>query len=193
MSRIVVFQQVSLDGYFVDSRGDMMWAKEDNDEESDAFASENASSDGVLAFGRVTYEMMASFWPSPQAYAMLPIVAEYMNARPKIVFSQTLQHADWNNTTIVRDDPAAYLGKLKKQDGQGIAILGSGSIVAHVAPHALIDEYQLMVCPLVLGSGRTMFEGVPRLLRFELNSSRVFSNGKVFLSYVPRRNGQISA
>ena len=183
MRKVIVFQQVSLDGYFVDNHGEMMWAKEGSDAESDAFASQNASSDGVLAFGRVTYEMMSGFWPTPQAHEMLPVVAEYMNKRPKIVFSRSLRIADWNNTTIVHEDPVTYVQSLKKQEGPGIAILGSGSIVAHLAPHGLIDEYQLMVCPLVLGAGRTMFEGVPEPLHFTLNASRVFQSGKVFLSY----------
>ena len=186
MAKVLVFQQVSLDGYFVDGDGDMMWAKEGNDEESDAFASENAASDGMLAFGRVTYDMMASFWPTPEAHAMMPTVAEYMNKREKIVFSKTLKDAGWNNATIVRDDPAAYLRKMKVQDGPDIVILGSGSIVSQVAPYGIIDEYQLMVCPLVLGKGRTMFDGVPEHLSMRLNSSRIFGNGKVFLSYGPR-------
>jgi dihydrofolate reductase len=102
MRKLVVFDTVSLDGYFVDASGDMSWAHKD-DPEWNGFVADNASAGGTLLFGRVTYELMASFWPTPQAMAMAPIVAKRMNSLPKIVFSRTLESATWSNTKIVKD------------------------------------------------------------------------------------------
>ncbi len=103
MSKVVAFEQVSLDGFFVDANGDMSWAHK-QDAEWNAFTASNASGNGALVFGRKTYDMMASFWPTPMALQTNPAVAERMNALPKIVFSRTLDAASWNNTTLIKDD-----------------------------------------------------------------------------------------
>jgi dihydrofolate reductase len=184
MRKLIVFNQVSLDGYFVDAGGDMSWAHKD-DPEWNAFASENASGGGELVFGRITYEMMASFWPTPQAMQMMPAVAEGMNKSPKIVFSRTLDEAPWNNTRLIKGDIAARMRKLKEEAGPGMAILGSGSIVSQLAQAGLIDEYQFVTNPIVLGGGRTMFEGVKEKLHLKLIDSRTFKNGNVLLRYEP--------
>src|SRR5690242_19247936 len=104
MRKLLVFNHISLDGYFTDSKGDMSFARNDKpDPEWDAFVSGNASNGGMLVFGRVTYQMMASFWPTPAAAQSMPDVAERMNNLPKVVFSRTLQDASWENTRLVRD------------------------------------------------------------------------------------------
>jgi dihydrofolate reductase len=180
--KLIVFNQVSLDGYFVDAGGDMSWAHND-DPEWNAFASENASGGGELVFGRITYEMMASFWPTPQAMQRMPAVAKGMNESPKIVFSRTLDEASWNNTRLIKGDIAARMRKLKEETGPGMAILGSGSIVSQLAQAGLIDEYQIVTNPIVLGGGRTMFEGVKEKLHLKLIDSRTFKNGNVLLRY----------
>jgi dihydrofolate reductase len=182
MRKLIVFNQVSLDGYFVDASGDMSWAHR-NDPEWNAFASENASGGGELVFGRITYEMMAGFWPTPQALQMMPAVAEGMNTSPKIVFSTTLDAASWNNTRLIKGDIASQMRKLKAEAGPGMAILGSGSIVSQLAQAGLIDEYQLVINPIVLGAGRTMFEGVKEKLSLKLINTRTFGNGNVVLRY----------
>jgi dihydrofolate reductase len=187
MRRLVVFNNVSLDGYFVDRRGDMSWAKANQgDAEWDAFVAENASGSGVLLFGRVTYEMMAGFWPTPAAIASMPAVAAGMNRMPKVVFSRTLTSAAWSNTTLVNGDLLPATRRMKEESGPDMAILGSGRIVAQLAQAGLIDEYQVVVNPLVLGAGRTMFEGCDRTLDLMLTKSRAFANGKVLLCYAPR-------
>jgi dihydrofolate reductase len=184
MRKLIVFNHVSLDGYFVDKNGDMSWAKADHqDAEWDAFVAGNASGGGVLVFGRITYEMMASFWPTPVAIENMPAVAEGMNSMPKIVFSRTLKQASWNHTKLVKGDLAAEIRKMKKQSGKDMLILGSGSIVSQLTQEGLIDEYQIVVNPIVLGKGRTMFDGVKEKLRLKLTKSRTFGNGNVFLSY----------
>lgn len=184
MRKVVVFNMVSLDGYFVDGKGDMSWAHK-NDEEWNGFVSGNASGNGVLLFGRVTYEMMASYWPSPMALKNSPAVAKGMNEMPKIVFSRTLDSAPWNNTKLLKGDLATEIRKLKSETGPDMVILGSGSIVAQLAEENLIDEYQLATSPIVLGKGRTLFEGITRKLNLKLTQSRTFGNGTVFVCYQP--------
>src|SRR5580693_4378197 len=184
MRKVVVFNMVSLDGYFVDGRGDMSWAHK-NDEEWNTFVSGNASGNGVLLFGRVTYDMMASYWPSPMALKNSPAVAKGMNEMPKIVFSRTLDKVTWNNTKLLKGDLAPEVRKLKRESGPDMVILGSGSIVSQLAEENLIDEYQLATSPIVLGKGRTLFESVTKKLNLKLTQSRTFGNGTVFACYQP--------
>jgi dihydrofolate reductase len=188
MKKLLVFNSVSLDGYFTDPNGDYSWAQTGSDDaEYNAFVAGNASGEGELLLGRITYELMASFWPTPQAMQMMPAVAEGMNRMRKVVFSRTLDRASWANTTLLKGDLATDVRRLKQEPGAGIAILGSGSIVAQLASAGLIDEYQVVVTPVVLGRGRTMFDGLKEKLSLTLTRSRVFKNGKVVLCYEPAR------
>jgi len=186
MRRLVVFNSTSLDGYFTDANGDMSFAhRKEGDAEWDAFVAGNASGGGVLLFGRKTYELMASFWPTPAAAQMMPVVAERMNNLPKVVFSRTLDKAAWANTKLVKEDPVGAVRKMKTEPGEDMAILGSGGIVSQLAPHGLIDEYQIVVIPVVLGKGRTLFEGVQDKVPLKLAKARAFRNGNVLLCYEP--------
>jgi dihydrofolate reductase len=184
MRKLVVFNHVTLDGYFVDMNGDMSWAHK-NDAEWKTFAEGNAKGDGPLLFGRITYELMASYWPTPLASKNDPVLAERMNNLPKVVFSRTLDKASWNNTKLVKGDMAAEIRKMKKEPGEGMAILGSGSIVSQLAQEGLIDEYQIVVNPIVLGKGRTLFDRLRKKLTLKLTKTRAFGNGNVFLRYEP--------
>jgi dihydrofolate reductase len=184
MRKLSVFIQTSLDGYFTDSHGDMSWAHK-QDPEWNAFAADNASGGGALLFGRVTYEMMAGFWSTSDAHRMNPVVAEEMNSRPKLVISRKLERADWQNTTLLKGDLVQEVRKLKQQAGPDLVILGSGSLIAQLTQARLIDEYQLVVNGLVLGSGRSPFEGVTSRLPLKLERSRAFGNGNVVLWYRP--------
>ena len=185
MRKLVSFMQVSLDGFFADTSGDLSWAKAKQDAEFQAFVEQNARGGGVLLFGRMTYEMMASYWPSPVALKNDPVVAESMNSLPKIVFSRTLSKANWSNTTLIKGDLATEIPKLKKGDGEGMAILGSGSLVSQLAELGLIDEYQILVNPVALGRGRTIFAGIQKKLALTHTETRTFRNGSVFLCYEP--------
>jgi len=185
MRRLSVFNNVSLDGYFTDSNNDMSWAHKNADEEWNKFTSENASGGGVLVFGRITYDLMANFWPTKQAYDMMPAVAEGMNNLPKVVFSRTLDKASWNNTKLVSDNIEDEVRKMKSEPGADMVIMGSGTIVSQLARAHLIDGYQFIVHPLVLGSGRTLFEGVKEKLPMRRTSTRNFNNGNVLISYEP--------
>jgi len=184
MRTISVFQQVSVDGYFTTKDGDSSWTHGGaDDDEYNKFVEGNAKGGGALLFGRKTYEMMASFWPTPEAAKQFPVVAKQMNAMPKIVFSKTLERATWANTTLVKDDPATTVRALKREAGPPITIMGSGTIISQLARADLVDEYQLVVIPLVLGAGRSMFAGNDRRANLTLSTSRSFANGKVYLVY----------
>ncbi len=184
MRKLVVFNQVSLDGYFTDRNSDMSWAHKD-DAEWNAFAADNAKGGGVLVFGRITYELMASFWPTPFAIKQFPTVAEGMNNLPKVAFSRTLDKASWSNTRLVRSGMAAEIRKMKNEPGRDMVILGSGSIVSQLTQEGLIDEFQIVMNPIVLGKGRTMFDAVKEKLTLRRTKSRTFGNGNVLLCYEP--------
>ncbi|MBF0502259.1 MAG: dihydrofolate reductase family protein [Candidatus Riflebacteria bacterium] len=186
MRKLTVFNHTSLDGYFADAQGDMSFAhNEQPDAEWAAFVSDNAGGGGMLLFGRITYEMMASFWPTPVATAKMPVVAERMNNLPKVVFSKTLDTATWNHTKLIKCNMTDEVRKMKNEPGDDMVILGSGSIVSQLAQHGLIDEYQIVVNPVVLGKGRTMFEGIKGMLSMKLIKVRTFDNGNVLLCYKP--------
>ena len=184
MPRLNMFNNVSLDGYFTDSNNGMSWAHAGADDpEVRDFTAGNAKGAGALVFGRVTYQMMAGFWPTPMAAQMMPEVAAGMNRAQKYVFSRSLQKTDWANTTVMNGDPAQEIARLKRENGPGLTVLGSGSIVKQLTAAGLIDDYQLMVCPVILGGGRTLFEGNTGRPVLKLANSRVFKNGRVFLHY----------
>jgi dihydrofolate reductase len=184
MRKLIVFNSISLDGYFVDQNGGMGWAH-NNSAEFDAFVEENAKGGGELLFGRKTYDLMVSFWPTPFAAQSYPIVAERMNNLSKVVFSRTMDKPSWNNTKLVKGDIAAEVRKMKQESGVDMVIMGSGTLVSQLEQERLIDEYQVVLIPVVLGSGRTMFEGVKEKLSLTLTKTRTFSNGNVFLCYEP--------
>ncbi len=187
MRKLAVFNMVSLDGYFVDANGDMSWAHSDrsNDTEFNEFVQNNAKRGGELLFGRKTYDLMVKHWPTPAAIKNDPIVAAGMNSMPKVVFSRRMDKATWNNTKLVKDNLVEEVRNMKNESGKGMAILGSGEIVSQLAQEGLIDEYQILVIPIVLGKGRTMFEGIKDRLYLKLTRSRAFANGNVFLCYEP--------
>ncbi len=187
MRKLIVFNNVTLDGYFAATNSrDFSWAHTGGaDAEFDAFVADNAKGGGELLLGRITYELMASYWPTPAAMQNDPIVAQGMNSMPKVVFSRTLDKVSWSNTKLVKGDLASEVRKMKNEPGPGMAILGSGSIVSQLAQEGLIDEFQVVVNPVVLGEGRTMFDGIKKMLTLKLTKTRNFGNGKVYLCYEP--------
>lgn len=185
MSQLSVFNLVTLDGYFAGPGGDISW--HNVDPEFQELANEASNSGNTLLFGRVTYELMAGYWPSPEAIKDDPVVARGMNRAEKIVFSRTLKNADWNNTRLVKDDMLAEVRTLKQGSGKDLTILGSGSIVAQLAQEGLIDEFEILLNPVVLGQGKTMFEGIQDRFSLKLKSARTFKNGNVLLDYGPAR------
>lgn len=186
MQRLISFAQVTLDGYFTGRNGDLGWAHEgQQDAEWNAFVSGNASGGGQLLFGRITYDLMVSYWPTPVALERDRAVAEGMNQLPKVVFSRTLDKVSWDHTRLVKGDLATEVRKMKQAPGEGIVILGSGSLVSQLTQAALIDEYQIVVKPVALGEGRTLFDGLRQKLALKLTTTRAFTNGNVLLCYEP--------
>jgi dihydrofolate reductase len=183
MRRLTVFNLVTLDGYFAGKGGDISWHNVDKEFQELANAASNSGN--TLLFGRVTYELMAGFWPTPEAIRTDPIVAAGMNKAEKIVFSRTLDKVEWNNTRLVKSDMIAEVRNLKQGSGKDLTVLGSGSIVSQLAQEGLIDEYQILLNPVVIGKGKTMFEGVRDRFSLRLTKTRVFGNGTILLQYEP--------
>ena len=187
MAKLSVFNSVTLDGYFSGPDGDISWAKTRQDPEWASFIAENAKAGGLLIFGRKTYELMKSYWPTPEARKKDPVVAERMNNLPKVVFSKTLDSATWNNTRLLNGNLSAEIRRMKEESGDDMTIMGSGTIVSQLANEGLIDEYQIVLTPVVLGEGRTMFDGIQDNLPCKLTKSRTFANGNIFLRYEPAK------
>lgn len=184
MRKLSMFNTVSVDGFFTDAHGDMRWAQAGGDDaEWREFAAGNAGGGGALMLGRVTYDMMAGFWPTPAAAMQDATVVARMNEGPKFVVSRSLENPAWNNTSVLSGDLATAVRELKATDGPDIVILGSGSIVSQLTEANLIDAYQFVVTPLLLGTGRPLFETVTTRPTLTLVSSRAFKNGKTVLGY----------
>lgn len=184
MRSVSVFNSVSIDGYYTDADNDYLWAHEGQDDPGlRRFIKGNAQGDSALVFGRVTYDLMAAWWPTPEAAKAMPEVAEGMNRSPKYVFSRSMERADWSNTTLLKEDPATAIARIRQTPGPDLTILGSGSIVAQLAQARLVDEIQLLICPVMLGAGKSMFSGVRGHPWWKLSRSKTFDNGRVFVAY----------
>ncbi len=186
MRKLFAFNLVSLDGFFEGPNQKLDW--HNVDQEFNTFASEQASAADVLLFGRVTYQMMAGFWPTPEAIAADPVVAGLMNSLPKVVFSTTLGKAEWNNTRLVKDHVAEEVLKLKQQPGKDLALFGSADLLATLMQLDLVDEHRLLVNPVVLGDGHPLFNRAKDRLNLKPIRSGVFGNGNVLLCYQPARS-----
>jgi len=182
MRKLIVFNNISLDGYFTDAEGLLHWAHK-SDPEWNEFTASNASGGGVLVFGRKTYDLMAGFWPTAQATEMFPEVAEGMNNLPKVVFSRSMKEASWQNTRLIKDNIVEEMRKLKSEPGNDMVIMGSGTIVSLFTQEGLIDEYHIVTHPIIIGKGRTMFEGVKEKVPLKRTKTRTFENGCVFVCY----------
>lgn len=185
MRKLSAFNFITLDGYFKGPGEDISWHV--HGAEENQFAVESMRSNNTLVFGRVTYDLMAGYWTSPFAKENDPLVAEGMNRSDKIVFSNTLQKADWANTRIVKGDVVKAIKKMKQEPGNDMTILGSGTIVTQFAEHDLIDDYAFMVDPVIIGSGTPLFKNISRKLNLLLTDIKRFKSGVVLLSYQPLR------
>lgn len=187
MGILSVFNFMSLDGCFEGPlKGDISWHRHDAD--GRAYAAEMIARGNMLLFGRVTYDSMSSYWPTEMARLNDPVMAEGMNSAAKIVFSRTMDKAAWRNTTVMKDDVLDQIRKLKGSGGPNLTILGSGSIVKLFAENNLVDDYQFMVDPVVLGRGTRILDSIGMPLKLTLTSTRVFVNGSVLLEYKPASN-----
>lgn len=183
MRKITAFNFVTLNGYFKGPNGDISWHKHGTEENE--YAADMLKSGNTLLFGRVTYELMVSYWPTLDAIKNDPIVAKGMNYADKIVFSRTLKKVEWKNARLVKDNIAEEIKKMKQMPGKDMTLLGSGSILTQFAEQGLIDEYQIMVDPVVLGDGTPILKNIKQKLDLKLTSTRTFKSGVVVLCYQP--------
>jgi dihydrofolate reductase len=180
--KVVAVEFVSVDGVMESPEG---WASSySNDEMEEANASGMAASDALL-LGRVTYEQTAAFWSNQSGG--VPMV-DYINSVPKHVVSTTLEEPlGWNNSTLIRGNVAEDITRLKQQPGKDIAVLGSGALVRSLVQDDLLDELRLIIHPVVLGSGKRLFEDGGNRKALELVDSKTFATGVVYLTYRPAR------
>ena len=179
MRKIVAGLFVSLDG--------VMEAPEQwhfpyfNDEMGQAVASQMAAADTML-LGRRTYEEFAAYWANQGSEVEF---ADQINRTPKLVASTTLTSVDWQNSTLIRGDVAGELRRIKQEPGKDISITGSATLVRSLLRDGLIDELRLLVHPIVVGSGRRLFEDSGDRVPLKLVASQTFSTGVLYLTYAP--------
>jgi dihydrofolate reductase len=187
MRKVLLSNLVTLDGFFAGPKGELDWHIVD--EEFNQYAIDLLSKVDALLFGRVTYQLMADYWPAAATNPATPKsdleIADKMNNLPKIVFSKTLQKVEWKNTRLVKENIAEEISKIKEQPGKDMVIFGSGSIVSTFMQLGLIDEYRIIVNPVVLGNGKPLFKGINDKQNLKLVKTRVFGSGVVILYYQP--------
>lgn len=177
-----MFNMISADGFFEGPGKEIDW--HNVDAEFNNFAIEQLNNASVLIFGRKTYELMAGYWPSVEALKDDPVVAGIMNSIDKIVFSRKLRTADWNNTRIGKN--IEEVGReLKMKNEKDIFIFGSADLASSFTKLKLIDEYRIIISPLLLGKGNPLFKPLNDRLKLKLIRTTIFSSGNVLLIYRP--------
>jgi len=177
MRKVIVSNLMSLDGFFEGPNHELDWFVVD--QEFFEYARDMLRGVDTILFGRKTYQHMADYWPSAPAEE----IADQMNNLPKIVFSRTLESAEWQNSTLVKNDAVAEISKLKQLPGKDMVILGSASLASFLLQQGLIDEYRVILNPVLLGSGRPLFQDVKQRLRLKLSRTKLFGSGVVVLYY----------
>jgi len=189
MRKVVMVNLVSVDGFFAGSDGNLDWHVVDD--EFNRAAVEMIMRFDTILFGRVTYQLFEGYWPKaatdPSTSKEDRMIANKINEMTKAVFSRTLPHVDWENARLIKGDIAEEVRKLKQQPGKDIVIYGSGTIVQQLTNLGLIDEYQVMVNPVILGEGKPLFQNMQDMLNLKLASTRLFESGNVLLNYEPKR------
>lgn len=187
MRKVIASAWVTLDGFIAGPNGEMDWIGESFDEAMGKYESDLVSGADTLILGRVTYESFAGSWPhvpdNPSASEGEKEYARELNAMRKIVYSKTLDKAEWNNSRLLREVVPEEIERLKREPGKDMVIYGSASIVRAFTNLGLIDEYQLLVHPVVLGGGKTLLGHTQHLVNLRLLETRTLPSGVVLLSY----------
>lgn len=182
MGKLFLFMNVSLDGYVEDANHDIT-AFQTRDSKFEAFQQKQGKRAGTILLGRKTYAIMQQFWPTPMAAQMIPDVAAYMNATPKLVVSHTNFVPAWANTTVISHDVVEQLRRYKAEATADIIVLGSNNLGVTLLQAGLLDEIQLVLNPVVLGGGTTLFAGLPQE-ELTLKETLQFASGKLLLTYI---------
>jgi dihydrofolate reductase len=183
MRKIILQTLITLDGYYEGPNKEIDW--HNVDAEFNDFAIAFLNTIDTILFGRVTYQLMADYWPTADALKNDPVIAERMNNLSKIVFSKTMKNAEWNNTQVFKGNIPYEIKKLKQQSGKDIAIFASSELALTFIPHRLIDEFRILVNPVVLGCGKPLFKGLNERLKLKLLNTKTFNSGNVLLYYEP--------
>jgi dihydrofolate reductase len=179
MRRVIVWNMVTLDGYFEGPKPwEIDWHEYAWGAELERFVLDQSREVGELLFGRRTYEGMAGYWPTATGE-----VAEFMNRVPKIVFSSTLGTAGWNNSRLVAESASEEVTRLKRKPGKDLFIFGSAELTASLEKRGLVDEYRIGLNPLLLGGGTPMFKPSGERMRLTLLEARPMKSGLVLLRY----------
>ena len=181
MRKIIAFNFISLDGFFEGPNKELDWHLVDT--EFHEFAIDQLNEVDTILFGRVTYQMMEAHWTSSHASLTDPIITGLMYSKSKIIFSRTIDKADWENSRLIKENITEELIKMKYQVGKDMIILGSGSIICLFAELGLIDEYRIMINPVILGMGNLLFKEANEKHKLKLIKSRIFNSGNVLLFY----------
>jgi dihydrofolate reductase len=181
MRTLASFIVTSLDGFYEGPNGEFDWLVPD--EEFNDFAVRQLDESDTLGFGRATYEHMAAYWPTDQAQANDPAITSRMNTKPKLVFSTALEQAGWSNTTVISGEAVEQIRTVKTAPGGELLVLGSAHLTAHFAAAGVLDELRIMVCPIAIGQGRSLFEDLKDRLALRLAHLRQFNSGNVLLTY----------
>lgn len=185
--RKVIFQMmVSIDGYFEGENHELDWHNIGGD--FNLYSVDLLNSVDTLVFGRNTYELMASFWPTEAAVKNDPLVAERMNNLQKIVFSTTLEKVEWNKSRLIKTNIGDEIARQKLRQCKDIAIFGSSDLALSLIPSGLINEFRIIVNPVFLGKGKTLLKGLDSRVKVKLLFSKTFQTGNVLLCYVPLVN-----
>lgn len=189
MRKLILWNLITLDGRFEGVKNwDLDWHARVWGQELEQFSLEQLRAAGALVFGRVTYQGMAAYWQSAEREGAEGEIADFMNNLPKIVFSRTLEQADWNNTRIVRDHPVEEILRLKQEAPGDLFLFGSADLASTLIQLDLIDEYRLVIVPLLLGTGSPLFKSSPDPMALRLLEARALPSGGVLLRYEPTRN-----
>ena len=187
MRKVIVTMWVTLDGFIAGPNNDMSWVRVD--EAMGTYENDLVSAADTLLLGRATYQGFAGAWPhvpnNPAASEGEKEYARKLNSMRKIVFSRTLETAQWKNSTLLHEISPDDIVALKQESGKNIVIYGSASVVQALMDLELIDEYQLLVHPIVLGSGKRLFRDGSNTTALRLVEAKPFSSGVVLLSYQP--------
>lgn len=183
MRKLTSFTVITLNGYYKNLSGDISWHQ--HGAEENAYSAESLKPGNTLLFGRVTYQEMASYWPTQAAFDQAPVIAAGMNKADKIVFSRTLENPGWQNSRVIKSNMVEEIKKLKETPGSDLTLLGSGSILMQLAENDLVDDYQIMLDPVAIGAGTTLFANLEHMLKLKLKHSRPFKSGVVLLHYEP--------
>ncbi len=185
MRKLIVSVWMTLDGIFDADTMDQ-WFNPYHSDERGNYIYDSISESGALLIGRTTYEMLAGYWPYQKNDDNGP--ASSINRMPKYVVSSSLKEANWNNSTIIKDNLIEEITKLKQQPGHDILIPGSATLVQSLMHTDLIDEYQFLVHPMIMGSGKRFFKDGMGMTRLKLVESKTLSLGVVLLCYKPAKN-----